>query len=164
MPQATGLAPVRGYMVDRDAILLGAIRAGDGATAGTRDGSARLLSDSLNLADMFKIVANGGASNAAGGYYVEVAHVDRGAAVGAANPSGYVRLGSISFNGTNPVEFAISGATIGAQVRAASSPAITGDVRVVALRLVAGTGTGEGGNGLAAPANASAATIHYQPF
>ncbi len=162
MPQATGLAPVRGYMVDRDAVLLGAIRAGDGATAGTRDGSARVLSDALNLADTFKIVANGGASNASGGYYVEVAHVARGAAVGTANPAAYVRLGSISLNGLTPVEFAISGATIDAQVRAAASPAITGDVRVVALRLVAGTGVGL--NGLAVPTNASAATIHYQPF
>lgn len=162
MPQATGLAPVRGYMVDRDAVLLGAIRAGDGAAAGSRDGTARLLPDALNLADMFKIVAHGGASNAAGGYYVEVAHVARGAAIGAANPAAYVRLGSISFLGTTPVEFAISGATIEAQVRAAASPAITGDVRVVALRLVAGTGVGA--NGLAAPINASAATIHYQPF
>jgi len=148
--------------VDRDAVLIGAIRAGDGATAGTRDGSARLVADSLNLADMFKVVANGGASNASGGYFIEVAHVDRGAAVGAANPAAYVRIGSISFLGTTPVEFAISGATIEAQVRAAASPAITGDVRVVAIRLVAGTGVGN--NGLAAPANASAATIHYQPF
>jgi hypothetical protein len=111
---------------------------------------------------MFKVVANGGASTASGGYYVEVAHVARGAAVGTANPAAYVRLGSISFNGLTPVEFAISGATIDAQVRAAASPAITGDVRVVALRLVAGTGVGL--NGLAVPTNATAATIHYQPF
>jgi hypothetical protein len=162
MPQATGLAPVRGYLVDRDAVLFGAIRAGDNQAAGTRDGSARLLSNSLNLADTFKIVANGGASNASGGYFIEVAHVARGAAVADANPAAYVRLGSISFLGTTPVEFALSGATIDALVRANASPAITGDVRVVALRLVAGTGVGA--NGLAVPTNTSAASIHYQPF
>jgi hypothetical protein len=162
MPQATGLAPVRGYMVDRDAVLFGPVRVGDGQVAGTRDGSARILSDSLNLADTFKVVANGGAANAAGGYFIEVAHVARGAAIGTANPAAYVRIGSISFNGTTPMEFAISGATIDAQVRAAASPAIVGDVRIVALRLVAGTGVGA--NGLAAPVNTSAASIHYQPF
>ena len=47
-------------------------------------------------------------------------------------------------------------------MKAAASPAITGDVRVTALRLVAGTGTGQGGNGLAAPANATGATVHIQ--
>lgn len=149
-------------MVDRDAIVLGALRAGDGQAAGTRNGSARLLENSLNLANLFKLVGHGGASNAEGGWFVEVAHVPRGGAVGDANPTGYVRLGTLVLNGSNPVEFALSGATIEQQVRAAASPAITGDVRIRALRLVAGTGTGQGGNGLAAPANAGNASIHYQ--
>ena len=163
MPKATGLAARKPYFIDRESVLVGAVRAGEGVAAETRTGAARLLPFKLNTCDFSKIVAVGALSNAAGGYYVEVAHVAAGAAVGAANPTGYVRLGSISFSGTDQTEIGFSGAQVEALVKAGASPAITGDTRVVALRLVAGTGvTGEGSNGLAAPANATGATIHIQ--
>lgn len=158
MPQATGLPQRRAYSVDRDAVLIGSVRAGDNAVAETRTGAARILSNKLNLANTFKVVATGASDTAAGGYYIEVAHVSRGAAVGSANPAAYVRLGSIVFSGKKSIELAFSGVGIEEAVRAAASPTITGDVRVVALRLVAGTGS----NGLAAPVNDTGATIHYQ--
>ena len=91
-----------------------------------------------------------------------MAHLADGAAIGSANPTGYVQIGAVSFNGTSQAEVGFTGQQIEALVKAAASPAITGDVRVVALRLVAGTGSGQGGNGLAAPANATGATVHIQ--
>lgn len=163
MPKATGLAQRKAVFLDRDSVIVGAVRAGEGVAAETRTGAARVLPFKLNTCDFFKVRAVGALSNAAGGYYVEVAHVAEGGAVGAANPSGYVRLGAISYDGLNPTEVGFTGAQVEALVKAAASPAITGDARVVAFRLVAGTGvTGEGSNGLAAPANNTGATIHIQ--
>lgn len=158
MPQATGLAPRRPYLPDRDSVILGAVRAGDGAAAETRTGAARVLPFKLNTCDTFKVIAVGALSNAAGGYFVEVAHVPFGGAVGEANPTAYVRIGSIVLNGLQQVEIGKSGLEVEAAIQAAASPAITGDVRAVAVRLVAGTGS----NGLTAPANATGATIHIQ--
>jgi hypothetical protein len=163
MPKATGLAPRKAVFTDRESVIFGNVRAGEGVDAESRNGAARLMPFKLNICDFFKVVAVGGLANAAGGYFIEVAHVDRDAAVGAANPTGYVRIGSISLSGTNPTETGFSGPQVEALVKAAASPAITGDVRVTALRLVAGTGvSGEGSNGLAAPANTTGATIHIQ--
>jgi hypothetical protein len=150
---------------DREAVLYGAVAAGEGVLNEDRSGAARLISTKLNTLDGVKFVAQGAASNAAGGYYIEVAHVAKGEALATANPSGYVRLGSISFNGTERIEKTFSGLDIEQQVKAGASPAITTPVRVVAIRLVAGTGTGQGQNGLAAPVNVAQSTgamIHYQ--
>ena len=158
MPKATGLAARKAYFIDRDSVLVGAVRAGEGVAAETRTGAARVLPFKLNVGDFAKVVAVGALSNAAGGYYVEVAHVAAGGVVGDANPAAYVRIGSIVFSGTDQTEIGFSGPQVEALVKAGASPAITGDVRVVALRLVAGTGA----NGLAAPANATGATIHIQ--
>lgn len=163
MPKATGLAPRKAVFIDRESVILGAVRAGEGVAAESRTGAARLMPFKLNSCDFFKVVACGALSNAAGGYFIEVAHVADGAAVGAANPSDYVRIGSISLNGMTPTETGFTGPQVEALVKAAASPAISGDVRVVALRLVAGTGvSGAGSNGLAAPANTTGATIHVQ--
>ena len=163
MPKATGLASRKPYFLDRESVLLGFVRAGEGVAAESRTGAARIMPFKLNTCDSFKIVATGALSNAAGGYFVEVAHVADGADISSANPTAYVRLGSISFDGTNSVELGKTGREVEALVKAAASPAITGDVRVVALRLVIGAGvTGTGSNGLAAPANATGAIIHIQ--
>jgi hypothetical protein len=158
MPKATGLAARKAYFIDRDSVLLGAVRAGEGVAAESRTGAARLLPFKLNTCDFFKVAAVGALSTAAGGYYIEVAHVAAGGVVGDANPTGYVRIGSIVFSGTDQTEVGFSGPQVEALVKAGASPAISGDTRVVALRLVAGTGS----NGLAAPANATGATIHIQ--
>lgn len=163
MPKATGLAPRKPFFIDRESVLLGSVRAGEGLATESRTGAARLMPFKLNTCDFFKVVATGALSNAAGGYFIEVAHVADGAALAAANPTGYVRIGSVSFDGTNPAEVGFTGQQVEALVKANASPAITGDVRVVALRLVIGAGvTGSGSNGLAAPANATGATIHIQ--
>jgi len=158
MPKATGLAPRKAVFIDRESVIFGSVRAGEGVAAESRTGAARLMPFKLNTCDFFKIVAQGALSNAAGGYFVEVAHVAEGADVGAA--STYARIGSIVLNGLTQTEVGFTGAQVEALVKAAGS--LTGEIRVVALRLVAGTGTGSGENGLTAPANTTGATIHIQ--
>jgi len=158
MPKATGLAPRKAVFIDRDSVIFGSVRAGEGVAAESRTGAARVMPFKLNTCDFFKVVAQGALSNAAGGYFVEVAHVAEGAAVGTA--STYARIGSIVFNGLTQTEVGFTGAQVEALVKAAGS--LTGEIRVVALRLVAGTGTGSGENGLTAPANTTGATIHVQ--
>ncbi len=161
MPKATGLLSRKAYYIDRESVLIGAVRAGEGAAAESRTGAARLLSFKLNNADMVKFVATGGADNSAGGYLIQVAHVAEGGALANANPTGYVTIGTIVFSGKKTLEVGFTGAQIEELVKGAASPAITGDVRVVALRLVAGDGTGTGQNGVAVPAG-SGNTIHVQ--
>lgn len=158
MPKATGLAPRKAVFIDRESVIFGSVRAGEGVAAESRTGAARVMPFKLNTCDFFKIVAQGAASDAAGGYFIEVAHVAEGAAVGAA--STYARIGSIVFDGTTKPEVGFTGAQVEALVKAAGS--LTGEIRVVALRLVAGTGTGSGENGLVVPANTTGATIHIQ--
>ena len=161
MPAAVGYAPQRAYFVDRDSILLGSVAAGLDVAAETRDGSARLLDGRLNPYDAWKVVAVGGQSTSAGGYLIQVAHVPEGGTLANANPTGYVTVGAITFNGTEPNEIGFTGPQVEALVKAAASPAITGKVRVVALRLVAGTGTGSGQNGVVVPAG-TGNRIHLQ--
>lgn len=161
MPQATGIPQRRGFLLDRDAVLFGSVRAGDQSAAETRTGAARLLSNNLTRSD-FRVIAKGKASNAAGGYLIQVAHIPKGGVLGDANPTGYVTVGSITFRGTEEVNTNLNGNEIEAAIRAAASPAITGDVRAYAIRLVAGTGvTGAGSNGVAVPANVTGSTIFY---
>jgi hypothetical protein len=163
MSRPTGIFLQRPYLRSRENVLFGAVRDGEGVAAETRTGAARLLQDKLNGQPNALIVATGALSNAAGGYFIEVAHVPIGGTISDANPSGYVSIGSISFNGMNPSEVIFSKVQLETLVKAAASPALTVDPRVIAIRLVAGTGTGEGQNGLAAPVNTTGAVIHYQP-
>lgn len=156
MPQATGIPQRRGFLVDRDHVLFGFVRAGDQSAAETRTGAARLLPNNLIRSD-FRIIAKGKAANAAGGYLIQVAHIPKGGAIGDANPTGYVTIGSIAFRGTEEANANFNGNEIEALIRAAASPAITGEVRAYAIRLVAGTGS----NGVAVPANTAGATIFY---
>jgi hypothetical protein len=163
MSRPTGIFLQRPYLRSRENVLLGAVRDGEGVASETRTGAARLLQDKLNGQPNALIVAVGALSSASGGYYIEVAHVPVGGVLADANPSGYVRIGFILFAGTNPSEVSFNKVSLEAAVKAAASPALTVDPRVVAIRLVAGTGTGEGGNGLAVPVNTTGAVIHYQP-
>lgn len=162
MPQATGLQARRGYNIDRENVLIGAVRRGDNVAAETRTGAARILDNKLNNSDVFKLVAQGALSNAAGGYFVDVAHVAIDGSLPAAESANWIRIGSIVFDGLNAVELALAGVELGRRVKAETSPAISGETRVTGIRLVAGTGTGQGGNGLAAPANATGAYVFYQ--
>lgn len=162
MPQATGLQARRGSNIDREGVLIGAVRRGDNVAAETRTGAARILDNKLNNSDVFKIVAQGALSNAAGGYFVDVAHVAIDGSLPADNSANWIRIGSIVFDGLNAVELALAGVELTRRVKNETSPAISGEVRVCGIRLVAGTGTGQGGNGLAAPANATGAYAFYQ--
>lgn len=164
MPAAIGYKPQRGQRCDRDAVLLGAVYAGlngagDLEPAATRDGSARLLEGRINPYDAWKVVAVGGQTSSAGGYQVQMAHVAQGAAL--ASASAWATIGAITFDGTKETEFGFTGAQVEALVKAAATPAITGKVRVVALRLVAGNGTGAGQNGVVVPAG-TGNRIHLQ--
>lgn len=138
MARSTGLAPRRGYQVDAETILLGAVKAGPrGRAAETRTGAARLLTTNLAAQDEWKLIAAGGSSNSAGGYVLQAAHVAEGAALSSA--SAYANIGVVTATAGQINEVAVSGKQIREAVRVAGS--ITGDVRVAAIRLRPGTGT-----------------------
>lgn len=164
MPAAVGYTSQKAARIDRDSILLGPVRAGlngagDLEPATVRTGAARLLEGRLNPYDSWKVVAVGGESTSAGGYLVQVAHVAQGDVL--ANASAWATIGAVTFSGTSEVSLGFTGDQAEALVRAAASPAITGKVRVVAIRLVAGTGTGNGQNGVVVPAGNNN-LIHHQ--
>lgn len=138
MARSTGLSPRRGYQVDREMVLLGAVAAGPrGEAAETRTGSARLLGTPLNAQNVFKCVLFGQTSNVDGGYLVQVAHVDEGDTT----PEGdYITVGVIEGSGTTTVELALSGKDIGESLLAATDGGI-----LTVDTLVGGTGyTGTG--------------------
>jgi hypothetical protein len=153
--RSTGLLPRRGYVIDALTVLVGAVAAGArGRAAETRTGAARLLNTRLEAQDVFKIVAHGQSSDSAGGYIIQAAHVTEGAAIGSA--STYATIATVTCApGIN--EIAISGAQVRQLVKDAGS--LTGDIRVVAIRAVAGTGTGQGGNGVVAPAGTNTVSL-----
>jgi len=137
MARSTGLAPRRGYQVDAETILLGAVKAGArGRAAETRTGAARLLTTNLAAQDEWKLVAAGG-SGASGGYVLQAANVAEGAALSSA--STYANIGVVTATAGQINEVAVSGKQIREAVKAAGS--LTGDVRVAAVRLRPGTGT-----------------------
>jgi hypothetical protein len=160
MPAAVGYTSQRAARIDRDSILLGSVLAGvngagDLEAASTRTGAARLLEGRINPYDNWKVVAVGGQSSSAGGYLVQMAHVAQGDVL--ANASAWATIGAIAFSGTSEVPLGFTGDQVEALVKAAASPAITGKVRVVALRLTPGTGS----NGVAAPSG-TGNRIHLQ--
>jgi hypothetical protein len=152
MARSTGLARRQGYQLDAETILLGLVKAGArGRAAETRTGAARLLSTNLAAQNMVKIEGFGQSSTSAGGYLVQAAHVAEGAAIGTA--SAYATIGVISFTAGRINKVALSGEQIREAVKAAGS--LTGDIRVVAVRLTAGTGA----NGAAVPAGTNTVAI-----
>jgi hypothetical protein len=152
MARSTGLAPRRGYQLDAETILFGLVKAGPrGRAAETRTGAARLLNTNLAAQNVVKIAGFGQSSTSAGGYLVQAAHVAEGAAIGTA--STYATIGVISFTAGQINEVALSGKQIREAVKAAGS--LTGDIRVVAVRLTAGTGA----NGAAVPAGTNTVAI-----
>ena len=154
MARSTGLNPRRGGCLDADTILLGPVGPGTkGRAAVTRTGAAMLLTTRLEAYDVVKFKLYGATANVAGGYRVEVASVAEGAALGTA--SAYALVATIAGSGIATKEVAVSGAQILDAVRTAGS--LTGDVRCVAIRLVAGTGS----NGVAIPAGTM--TISVEP-
>jgi hypothetical protein len=129
--------------------LVGAVRAGArGRAAATRTGAEQLLNTRLEAQDVFKLVIHGDAS-AAGQYTIQVAHVPEGST----SPSTY---GTIAVVTCAPgiQEIPISGATVREIARTAPATDITGDVRVVAIKAVAGTEAN-------APAGVNTISVQY---
>ena len=138
MARSTGLAPRRGYQLDAETILLGAVKAGArGRAAETRTGAARLLQTNLAAQDDLKFIAAGGSSNSAGGYVLQAAHVAEGAALSSA--SAYANIAVITASAGVINEVSVSGKQVREAVRVAGS--VSGDVRVAAVRVRPGTGT-----------------------
>jgi hypothetical protein len=138
MARSTGLAPRRGYQLDAETILLGAVKAGArGRAAETRTGAARLLQTNLAARDDLKFIAAGGSSNSAGGYVLQAAHVAEGAALSSA--SAYANIAVITASAGVINEVGVTGKEVREAVRVAGS--VSGDVRVAAVRVRPGTGT-----------------------
>lgn len=147
MSRSTGLAPRRGYSLDANTILVGPVAAGArGRVATTRTGAEQILTTRLESQDLFKIVVNGNAS-AAGKYTIQVAHVPEGSST----VSAYATVAVVTCAPGNQ-EIPLSGVNIRELVRVAGS--VTGDVRAVAVRAVAGT-AGD------APAGVSTISLQY---
>lgn len=147
MPAAVGYTNQRAARIDRDSILLGSVNSGLNSATGnledatTRTGAARLLEGRLNPYDCWKAVAVGGQSSSSGGYLVQIAHVVQGGTI--SDASAWATLGAIAFSGTAEIPLGFTGDQAEALVRAAAvaaGAAITGKLRVVALRLRPGTG------------------------
>jgi hypothetical protein len=138
MARSTGLAPRRGYQLDAETILLGAVKAGArGRAAETRTGAARLLQTNLAAYDDLKFIVAGGSSNSAGGYILQAAHVAEGAALSSA--STYANIAVVTASPGVINEVGVTGKEVREAVRVAGS--VSGDVRVAAVRLRPGTGT-----------------------
>jgi hypothetical protein len=138
MTRAIGLSPQVGYKADAESILLGYVGKWDDRAPETRDGSARVLPYMLNKLPFFKVVGHGATSSAAGGYVVRAAHVARGAAIDASTD--WISIGAIVFDGEGTVEIGRTGPEIERMIVDGTSPAIEGDVRVVAVKLFPGSG------------------------
>lgn len=139
MARSVGLAPRRGYMLDRETILLGAVAQGyREAPAETRTGAARLLSTRLDAQDVVKLVMHGQTGTSNGGYILQVASVPEGGTL--ANASTYATVATIAHPaaGIQTIEVPLSGRAIQDAVRTAGS--LTGDVRCAAVRLRPGSG------------------------
>jgi hypothetical protein len=157
MTRASGLPARRTNAIELDSILLGAVRAGENTAAGTRDGSARVLSKKLNSTIGFKVMLNGATAGATGGYVIEVDHVP----FGTETPSGnWVPIGIITASGLGEVPVFFSGRDVGSRVSAAAG---TNDPRVNAIRLVAGSGNIAITN-VALTSNVAVVTVGSHPF
>lgn len=138
MTRAIGLSPQIGYKADAESILLGYVGKWDDRPAETRTGAAVELPYLLNKLPNLKIVGFGATSSAAGGYVVRVAHLPRGGTFDSSTD--WVSIGAIVFNGEGPVEIGRTGPEVERIVVDGTSPAITGDVRVVGVKLFPGSG------------------------
>jgi hypothetical protein len=157
MARSTGLAPRRGYTLDAATVLVGAVAAGArGRAAATRTGAEQLLNTRLESQDVFKLVVHGQTSTSAGGYIIQAAHVPEGSTT----PTTYATIATVTC-APGITEIPISGAVVRELCRVAPNPDVVGDVRVVAIKAVAGTGTGEGQNGVVVPAGTNTISLQY---
>jgi hypothetical protein len=156
--RSTGLLPRRGYSLDAGTVIVGEVKAGTrGRAAATRDGTAILLNTRLEAQDVFKLVIHGQTSNAAGGYIIQAAHVPEGSTT----PDTYATIATVTC-APGIQEIALSGAQVRELCRVAPNPDLTGDVRVVAIKAVAGTKTGQAeGNGVLVPVGTNTISVQY---
>lgn len=147
MPAAIGYTPQKAVRLERDNILLGSVNAGVNSSTGdlepasTRTGAARILEGRLNPYDAWKVVAVGGQSSSSGGYVVQAAHVAQNGTL--SDVSAWATIGGIAFSGTAEIPLGFTGDQTEALVKAAAvaaGSAITGKIRVAAIRLRPGTG------------------------
>lgn len=158
MSRPTGLLPRRGYSIDAETVLVGEVKAGArGRAAETRTGTARILTTRLDAQDVFKIVVHGQSSDSAGGYIIQAAHVPEGSTT----PSTYATIATVTC-APGIQEIALTGPQVRELCRVAPTPDITGDVRVVAIKAIAGDGTGEGKNGVAVPAGTNTISLQTE--
>lgn len=142
----------RAYHLDAETVLVGYVGAnGHSRAAETRDGSARLLTTQLNRQNLFKLVVVGQDAAAAGVYTIQVAHVPAGGAL--ANASTYATIATVTLNGKGTTEIGLSGLQLEDAIKAADNT-VTGEVRGVAIKAVAGTDADE---------PAGTCTIYVQP-
>jgi hypothetical protein len=129
MARATNLGFRRGYQIDAETIVVGAVGAGTkGRAAATRTGSALLLTTLLNRTDDFRAVFTGQSSSSAGGYLLQFAHVPMSGVL--ADAAGWTTLATISVSGLNTSEAVLSGKQVHDAVRTA---AITGAAVTVSV-------------------------------
>lgn len=163
--RSTGLLPRRGYTLDAGTVIVGEVKAGTrGRAAETRTGTARLLTTRLEAQDVFKLVVHGQSSNSAGGYIIQAAHVPEGGTL--SDAATYATIATVTC-APGIQEIALSGAQVRELCRTAPNPDLTGDVRVVAIKAVAGTGTADasgniGGNGILVPAGTNTISLQTE--
>lgn len=138
MTRAVGLSAQVGYKTDAESVLLGYVGKWDDRAAETRTGAARVLPYLLNKLTSFKLVGYGGTSDAAGGYILQAAHIARDGVIDANTP--WVPLGGFTFNGIGSSEIGFTGRQIERLIETGTPGGVTGDVRVVAVRLLPGSG------------------------
>jgi hypothetical protein len=144
MARSTGLGYRRGYQIDAESIVVGAVQAGTkGRAAATRTGAAMLLNTSVNNMSEFRAVLAGQTSNSAGGYLLQFAHVPLNKGIGDA--SGWVTSGILSVSGQTISEVVLSGKQVydAVYARATAGFAVSASARTtdqVTLTVLAGHG------------------------
>lgn len=155
MARSIGLISRRNYLLDALTILVGFVGPGTrGRLATTRTGAAQLLNTRLEAQNFVKVVVNGQSATSGGGWRIEAAHVPEGGTL--SDASTYALLAIVEAAPNSVRDGAVlTGPQIREAVRAAGS--LTGDVRVVAIRAVAGNGT----NGTTAPAGTNTVSLQF---
>jgi hypothetical protein len=144
MARSTGLGYRRGYQIDRESVIVGAVRgATKGAAAATRTGAPLLLSTSVNNMSEFRAVLAGQSSNSAGGYLLRFAHVPLDKPI--ADAAGWSTLAVLSVSGQRISEVVLSGKQVydAVYARAVTGLAVTASAltsNVVTLTVGSGHG------------------------
>jgi len=163
MAKATGLRSRRAYLIDAITTLVGHVNAGArNRPEEDRDGSPQILTTRLECYNVFKVVCSAQTPDAAGGYVIEVAHVnlkDNYSPDYSVDDAKYwTPVGVISASQDGVTEIPLSGQQIWDALVDQLDPAVDDpEPRAVAVRATAG----DGSNGAAAPAGTM--TVYLNP-